>query len=137
MRNYKNKSLSTAVYSPLVIAVRVSGGHLCKAEASTEPAGETSARRAAIRSLAPASLRAPLGVWQSVFPFKGYYGFFRAYHSCGAQKLFSLGARTTFDRGARRCSLYPAPQALATSLRMTRRTKNATSLAMTKYLYNT
>ena len=40
-------------------------------------------------------------------------------HSCGAQKLFSLGARTTFDRGARRCSLLPAPQALTTSLRMT------------------
>ena len=36
-----------------VIAVRVSGGHLCEAEAPTEPAGETAARRAAIRSLAP------------------------------------------------------------------------------------
>ena len=33
-----------------VIAVRVSGGHLCEAEAPTEPAGETAARRAAIRS---------------------------------------------------------------------------------------
>ena len=32
-----------------VIAVRVSGGHLCKAEAPTEPAGETAARRVAIR----------------------------------------------------------------------------------------
>ena len=42
-----------------VIAVRVSGGHLCEAEAPTEPAGETAARRAAIRSLAPSSLRAP------------------------------------------------------------------------------
>ena len=52
------------------------------------------------------------------FLLKGY-GFFRAYHSCGAQKLFSLGARTTFDRGASFCSLFPAPQALATSLRMT------------------
>ena len=50
MRNYKNKSLSTAVFSPpLVIAVRVSGGHLCEAEASTEPAGETAVKRAAIR----------------------------------------------------------------------------------------
>ena len=39
---------------------------------------------------------------QSVSLLKGDYGFFRAYHSCGAQKLFSLGARTTFDRGARR-----------------------------------
>ncbi len=31
-----------------VIAVRVSGGHLCEAEAPTEPAGETAVRRAAI-----------------------------------------------------------------------------------------
>jgi len=33
----------------LVIAVRVSGGHLCEAEAPTEPAGETAERCAAIR----------------------------------------------------------------------------------------
>ena len=32
-------------------AVRVSGGHLCEAEAPTEPAGETAVRCAAIRSL--------------------------------------------------------------------------------------
>ena len=32
-----------------VIAVRVSGGHLCEAEAPTEPAGETAVRRVAIR----------------------------------------------------------------------------------------
>ena len=32
-----------------VIAVRVSGGHLCEAEAPTEPAGETADRCAAIR----------------------------------------------------------------------------------------
>jgi len=38
-------------FRSLVIAVRVSGGHLCEAEAPTEPAGETAARRAAIRSL--------------------------------------------------------------------------------------
>ena len=38
----------------LVIAVRVSGGHLCEAEAPTEPAGETTVRCAAIR---PLSLR--------------------------------------------------------------------------------
>ena len=31
-----------------VIAVRVSGGHLCEAEAPTEPAGETAVRCAAI-----------------------------------------------------------------------------------------
>ena len=35
--------------SPVIAKVRVSGGHLCKAEAPTEPAGETAARRAAIR----------------------------------------------------------------------------------------
>jgi len=34
---------------PLVISVRVSGGHLCEAEAPTEPAGETAVRRVAIR----------------------------------------------------------------------------------------
>ena len=33
-----------------VIAVRVSGGHLCEAEAPTEPAGETADRCAAIRT---------------------------------------------------------------------------------------
>ena len=32
-----------------VIAVRVSGGDLCEAEAPTEPTGETAVRRAAIR----------------------------------------------------------------------------------------
>ena len=48
----------------LVIAVRVFGGHLCKAEAPTEPAGETAVRRVAIR-----------------FSPLGYYGFFRAPHS--------------------------------------------------------
>ena len=35
----------------LVIAVRVSGGHLCEAAAPTEPAGETAVRCAAIRFL--------------------------------------------------------------------------------------
>ena len=39
-----------SVCQKAVIAVRVSGGHLCEAEAPTEPAGETAARRAAIRS---------------------------------------------------------------------------------------
>ena len=75
MRNYKNKSFNTAVliygvlklfvlYKYFVIAVRVSGGHLCEAEAPTEPAGETAERRVAIR-----------------FLLKGEYGFFRATHS--------------------------------------------------------
>ena len=40
-----------------VIAVRVSGGHLCKAEAPTEPAGETAVRRVAIRFPCSPSLR--------------------------------------------------------------------------------
>ena len=39
----------TVYFSLPVIAVRVSGGHLCEAEAPTEPAGETAARRVAIR----------------------------------------------------------------------------------------
>ncbi len=75
MWNYKNKSFNTAVliygvlklfvlYKYFVIAVRVFGGHLCEAEAPTEPAGETAERRAAIR-----------------FLLKGKYGFFRATHS--------------------------------------------------------
>ena len=38
-----------AVSCCLVIAVRVSGGHLCEAEAPTEPAGETAVRCVAIR----------------------------------------------------------------------------------------
>ena len=71
-------------------------------------------------SLTPVIAKPCKRLWQSVF-FQGEYGFFHAYHSCGAQKLFSLGARTTFDRGASFCSLLPAPQALATSLRMTSR----------------
>ena len=44
-------------YKKAVIAVRVSGGHLCDAEAPTEPAGETAVRRAAIRFPSPSSLR--------------------------------------------------------------------------------
>ena len=71
-----SKSFSTAVliygvlklfvlYEYFVIAkVRVPGGHLCGAEAPTEPAGETAERRVAIR-----------------FLLKGEYGFFRATHS--------------------------------------------------------
>ena len=51
-----------------VIAVRVSGGHLCEAEAPTEPAGETAARCAAIR---PLSLRGALAPWQSVLLSRG------------------------------------------------------------------
>ena len=35
-------------YKKAVIAVRVSGGHLCEAETPTEPAGETAVRRVAI-----------------------------------------------------------------------------------------
>ncbi len=80
----------------LVIAVRVSGGHLCEAEAPTEPAGETAVRRAAIRSLSRGitdsfTLRVQNDrnlviakpckrLWQSVL-FRGEYGFFRASRS--------------------------------------------------------
>ena len=54
----------------IVIAkVRVSGGHLCEAKAPTEPAGETAARRAAIRT--PLSLRGALAPWQSVSLLRG------------------------------------------------------------------
>ena len=86
-----------------VIAVRVSGGHLCEAEAPTEPAGETAVRRAAIRS-----------------PFKDITDSFALITLAVPKSCYSLGARTTFDRGASFCSLLPAPQALASSLRMTR-----------------
>ena len=108
-------------YKKAVIAVRVSGGHLCDAEAPTEPAGETAVRRVAIRFPSPSSLRSRVSGCGNPFSLKGNTDSFALYHSCGAQKLFSLGARTTFDRGASFCSLLPAPQALATSLRMTSR----------------
>ena len=104
-------------YKKAVIAVRVSGGHLCKAEAPTEPAGETAARRAAILRPCHCEHRKVRG--NPFFSFEESTDSFALYHSCGAQKLFSLGVRTTFDRGASFCSLLPAPQALATSLRMT------------------
>ena len=42
-------TIKCAINCRPVIAVRVSGGHLCDAEAPTEPADETSVRRAAIR----------------------------------------------------------------------------------------
>ena len=52
------------------------------------------------------------------------------------KSCYSLGARTTFDRGARRCSLYPAPQALATSLRMTRgRRRNYRKKLNIRFIY--
>ena len=47
------KRLWQSVFPILVIAVRVSGGHLCEAEAPTEPAGETAVRCAAIRFSLP------------------------------------------------------------------------------------
>ena len=58
LRTQNDKSFSCHEYRVVcaiscrsVIAVRVSGGHLCEAEAPTEPAGETAVRCAAIRSL--------------------------------------------------------------------------------------
>ena len=56
LRTQNDKSFSCHEYRVVcavscrsVIAVRVSGGHLCEAEAPTEPAGETAVRRVAIR----------------------------------------------------------------------------------------
>ena len=46
-------TIKCAINCRPVIAVRVSGGYLCKAEAPTEPAGETSVRCAAIRFSPP------------------------------------------------------------------------------------
>ena len=58
LRTQNDKSFSCHEYRVVcavscrsVIAVRVSGGHLCEAEAPTEPAGETAVRRVAIRFL--------------------------------------------------------------------------------------
>jgi len=62
--------------------VRVSGGHLCEAEAPTEPAGETAVRRAAIRFSTPFVIAKPCKrLWQSVSLLKGKYGFFHASRS--------------------------------------------------------
>ena len=78
----------------LVIAkVRVSGGHLCKAEAPTEPAGEICKR-----------------LWQSVFLFKDITDSFALTTLAAPKSCYLLGARTTFHRGVRRCSLFPALQ---------------------------
>ena len=54
-----------------VIAVRVSGGHHCEAEAPTEPTGETAVRRAAIRSLAPFVIAGTERCAAIRFSFKG------------------------------------------------------------------
>ena len=52
--------------------MRVSGGHLCEAEAPTEPAGETAVRRVAIRFPIPSVIAKPCKrLWQSVLLFKG------------------------------------------------------------------
>ena len=67
----------------------------------------------------PSSLRGALAPRQSVPLLKGNTDSFALITLAVPKSCYSLGARTTFDRGARRCSLYPALQALATSLRMT------------------
>ena len=47
--------------------MRVSGGHLCEAEAPTEPAGETAVRCAVIRFPIPSVIAKPCKrLWQSV-----------------------------------------------------------------------
>ena len=105
---------------------------------STDRAGGRDRRKACGNPFFPSpSLRSRVNGCGNPFSFKGEADSFALTTLAVPKSCYSLGARTTFDRGARRCSLFPAPQALATSLRMTRRTKNATSLAMTKYLYNT
>ena len=60
------------------------------------------------------------------FSFKGNTDSFVLTTLAVPKSCYSLGARTTFDRGTSFCSLYPAPQALATSLRMTYRLAIAT-----------
>ena len=52
------------------------------------------------------------------FSFKGDYGFFRAYHSCGAQKLFAWSANNFRPRRPPLLALS-CTAAKATSLRMT------------------
>ena len=56
---------------PLVIAVRVSGGHLCEAEAPTEPVGETADRCAAIFFPTPLSLRSRVNGCGNPSSFRG------------------------------------------------------------------
>ena len=62
----------TVYFSLPVIAVRVSGGHLCEAEAPTEPAGETAVRCVAIRFPSPSSLRSRVNGCGNPFSLKGY-----------------------------------------------------------------
>ena len=55
---------------PVIAKVRVSGGHLCKTEAPTEPAGETAVRRVAIRfPCSPVIAKPCKRLRQSVLPF--------------------------------------------------------------------
>jgi len=85
----------------------VSGGHLCEAEAPTEPAGETQRDRGNPFPTPP-SLRAPQGARQSVFSPLGYYGFFHAPiarvrvsggHLCEAEAPTEPAGETQCDRG--------------------------------------
>ena len=62
----------TVYFSLPVIAVRVSGGHLCEAEAPNEPAGETAVRCVAIRFPSPSSLRSRVNGCGNPFSLKGY-----------------------------------------------------------------
>ena len=66
------------------------------------------------------------------FSFKGFTDSFALITLALPKSCYSLGARTTFDRGASFCSLYPAPQALATSLRMTGRRIFLSSVRLNK-----
>ena len=110
----------------LVIAVWVSGGHLCKAEAPTEPAGETAARCVAIRFSPSSSFRGALAPWQSVFPFKGITDSFALcaqndipFCHCGAGvRRTPLRSRSTYRAGRRdhrkvRGNPFPLPYIIA------------------------
>ena len=69
------------------------------------------------------------------FFFKGITDSFALITLAVPKSCYSLGARTTFDRGASFCSLYPAPQALATSLRITKqKSRNILSVFITDYV---
>ena len=66
-RKYGNET----IFCSLVIAVRVSGGHLCEAEAPTEPAGETQ-NGCGNPFLTPHVIAKPCKrLRQSVFPLRG------------------------------------------------------------------
>ena len=76
-RGYKHrKTVLNRLFCHCGAGVR---GHLCEAEAPTEPAGETAARCAAIRSSAFVIAKPRERLWQPVFLSLWKYGFFSRY----------------------------------------------------------